>query len=150
MNSIIYYRVGLAIMYPLLFIFVLLVFWIIYKFYIKVSFRVIFQNFLVSVSIVLFYFMSNIFTTTVEFLNCTEIDGNYYISNFLIEKCNDNERYSFWKYNVIWPAFLIFTILFPLILFVYMFRHRKNLFDERVRVNVAFLLNGYSAETFYW
>ena len=85
-----------------------------------------------------------------EFLFCTEIEGNYYISNFLIEQCNDNERYTLWKSILIWPSIVLIIILFPIILFLYMFRHRKNLLDTKFSVYFGFLSQGYSLEMFYW
>ena len=108
------------------------------------------ERFLISVAIVLLFFMSNIFDMTVQFLNCQQIDENYYISSFLIEQCNNNERYSFWKYFFIWPCFLFFIIIVPFVFFLFMFKNRKRLFEEDVIVKIGFLLNGYSTETFYW
>lgn len=138
------------VLYPLSYAFLLLLFWITYKIIYKLTFKKMIERYLISAVIVFIFFMSNIFSTTVNFMNCNKINNDEYIFNFLIERCNDNERYYFWKYTLIWPSFFLFTILIPLILFLYMFKHRNNLFDEDIIVKIGFLLNGYSGKTFYW
>ena len=58
--------------------------------------------------------------------------------------------YDFWKKYLIIPAFLLYVMCFPLILFIFMFKNRKRLFDENFISKSGFLLNGYSSKTYYW
>ena len=109
-----------------------------------------FERFFISVAIVFIFFMSNIFDMTLQYMNCEKIDENYYISSFLIEQCNNNERYSFWKYYFIWPCFIFFIIFIPFVCFLFMFQNKKRLFEDDVIVKIGFLLHGYTSKTFYW
>ena len=106
--------------------------------------------FLISLAITFVIMMPSIFAVAADFLNCTEINGHYYITHFLIERCDENERYIFWKYSLILPSFIFFNLIYPLVLFSFMYRHRENLFDDKIIYKIGFLLNGYSAKTFYW
>ena len=85
-----------------------------------------------------------------EFLNCTELYGNYYITNNLLEKCNDNSRYEYWKYSLIVPSFIVFGFVVPFSAFYYMLNKRDQLFDDKYIYKIGFLLHGYNSKKFYW
>lgn len=136
--------------YPFVFSLILFLFWILYKITKKKSFRFVLERFMITSSIILFYFISPIMNDLSDFLNCTELNGNFYITNHLIEKCNDNTRYNFWKLTIVIPSFLFFGFLIPFFAFYYMFKRRKNLYNDSVIYKIGFFLNGYTAENFYW
>lgn len=96
------------------------------------------------------FFLSSIIGTVADFFNCTQLYDDFFLTNFLLEKCNDNPKYEFWKINLIFPTFLIFIVAFPLLLFFYMYRNRNRLFDSDVVYKIGFLLNGYSEKSYYW
>ena len=110
----------------------------------------ILENLLICIAISFLFFLSPIINILSDFFNCTKLYENQYMTNYLLERCNDNSRYDFWKKYLIIPAFLIYVMCLPLILFTFMFKNRKRLFDENFISKIGFLLNGYSSETYYW
>ena len=150
MNAIPYYKLSILIACPLAFCFLLGFFWILYKFYSKQRFFVIFESFLITISITFFFFQSSIINALTDLLNCTKIENNSYITNYLLEKCTDNIHYEKWRNLLVIPTFSIFCFILPLVPFVYMFKNRKNLYNDKILSKVGFLLNGYSPQYYYW
>ena len=138
-------------MYPFVLSVLLIIFWLFYKLRsFEMDYGIMLEKFLISLSITIILLMPSIFTATANYLNCQDINDHSYISTFLIERCDNNERYTFWKIRLIWPCFFLFNLAFPLSLFIYMFRNKYNLFQEKIIYKIGFLLNGYSSHTFYW
>ena len=150
MNAIPYYKLSILIACPFAFCFLLGFFWILYKFYSKQRAFVIFESFLITVSITFFFCQSSIINGLTDLLNCTKIENNSYITNYLFEKCTDNIHYEKWRNLLVIPTFSIFCFVLPLVPFVYMFKNRKNLYNDRILSKVGFLLNGYSPQYYYW
>lgn len=108
------------------------------------------EGFLITNGMTLFFFLSPIINLLSSFLNCTDINGEKRLTNFLIEKCENNSRYEFWKNNFVIPSFVIFGFLIPFSMFYYMFKRKKDLYEETFRYKIGFLLNGYTSINFYW
>ena len=132
---------------PFAFCFLLGLFWVSYKIYSK---QKIFESFLITISITFFFFQSSVINALADFLNCTQIEQNFYLTNYLLEKCENNLIYENWRNLLIIPSFSIFCLILPLLSFIYMLRNRKNLYTDHILRKVGFLLNGYSPRYFYW
>ena len=140
----------MTIFSPFIFTFLLFVFWIFYKIKENLPFPVMIEHFCITTAISFLFFLSPIINVLADFLDSTEIFGNYYITSYLIERSNNNPQYNLWRNYLILPSFCFFTILFPLCLFIYMQRRKHILFTEGIIYKIGFVLNGYSSETFYW
>lgn len=126
------------------------VFWLIYKFYTKSKFSRIFENFIITLNMTFLYFQSPIVNFLSEILNCTEIENQFYISNYLLERCSENPRYMKWRNYFVIPCFSFFTIIFSFAPLYYMYINKQTLYSKAVFRKIGFLLNGYSFERFYW
>ena len=127
-----------------------MIFWIFYKLLYRKKMEYIVERFLITSAMTLQFFLSPILNVLSDFLNCTKINEDYYLSNYLIEKCNDNPTYNAWALFFVLPCFCIFVIVLPIFSLYYMFTNRKQLFHDRFIYKIGFLLNGYSSYTFYW
>ena len=145
-----YFRMVVLVFYPFLFSVFLMAFWLIYKFYHKVGFFYVLERFFITSGMIMVFFISPIINILSDFLNCTQIYENYYITNFLIEKCNDNSKYTFVRNVFVIPSLFFFAFIFPFFFFVYMFKNRQNLYNYKIMAKVSFWMNGYSIKTFYW
>ena len=150
MNAIPYYKLSILIGCPFAFCFLLGLFWISYKFYSKQKVLVLFENFLITISITFFFFQSSIINALTDLLNCTKIENDDYISNYLLEKCSGNVNYEKWRAFLIIPSFCFFCLILPLLPFVYMFKNRANLYSDKILSKIGFLVNGYSPQHYYW
>ena len=135
---------------PFAFCILLALFWILYKFYSKQSFFVMVENFFITTSITFFFFQSSIINALADLLNCTQIENDYYLDSYLIEKCADETNYHRWRNFMILPAFGFFALILTTLPFIYMFRNKNILYTQDVLRKVGFLLNGYSKQYFYW
>ena len=135
---------------PFAFCYLLALFWIFYKFYSKKRASIILESFLITASITFFFFQPSIINGLSDLLNCTKIENEYYIRNYLIEKCANNTNYNKWQNLMIIPAFCFFAIILTMMPFIYMYKNRENLYRENILRKVGFLMNGYSRTSFYW
>ena len=149
MHSIPYYKTMILIGFPFEFCVLLAIFWIGYKL-LSTKKRIIFESFLISTSITFFYFQSTVLNSLANLLSCTKIENTYYLTNYLLVKCDGNADYGLWRNFVIIPLFTFFSIVLTSLPFIYMFNNRKNLYCDNVLRKVGFLLNGYSKKYFYW
>ena len=148
---IFYYKTLIVIASPLFFTLVMLIFWLIYKLKYHLSlWKHIIDHFLLTFSIIITYFLPSIMNALAQFINCTRLYDEEYITNNLIEKCTNNPRYDLWRFFLIIPSFIFFGAILPLIAFLYAYNNRTRLFDRKVVKKISFLLNGYSEKTFYW
>lgn len=134
---------------PIVFIGIMFIGFILYNFKKKSTFTSLLQKTLVMFSIVIVFFHSNIVNTIASFFNCIDIEKNSYIFAYLIESC-DSENYQYWRNSAAIPGFIFYVVLFPAILFAYMFKNRDSLLDPHVISKVGFMMHGYSPEHFYW
>ena len=136
--------------FPFGFAFFLSIFWFSYKYYSKENVLLILENFLVTTLITFFFFQSSVINALTKLLNCTKIENNYYLTNYLFEKCEGNKSYERWSNFMIIPSFLFFSFALTFFPFFYMFKNRKKLYTASVLRRVGFLLNGYSTRHYYW
>lgn len=137
-------------MYPIIFGCFLFAFWLTMKIIRKMSFYQMLERFLITLAMIFMFFLSSIIGAVADFFNCTQIYNEHYVTNFLIEKCSNNPTYDMWKKYLIIPASCLFLVVFPLILFIYMHKHRDRLFEREIVYKIGFLLNGYSVKSYYW
>ena len=63
--------------------------------------------------------------------------------------CWEGEHTKF-AFGVALPAMLIWSVFVPLFMWVYMYRHRKQLNTVRALRSIGFLYSGYRRELYYW
>ncbi len=135
---------------PIISTFFLIIFWIIYKFFHRLSYKEILEKILITSAITFFYFQPNIINALAKVFDCSSIENEEFLTEYLNINCRTNEAYQIWKYSLFLPAFCFFTIILPLVPFCYMYRNRNQLYEEKIIYKVAFLLNGFSKDKFYW
>lgn len=135
---------------PFLYIIVYFLFYLLFKFIRRFSFKYFKENFILTSSLVFYYFQPSVTNVLSDFLNCTKIGENYHLSNYLEEQCTNNNRYFIWTLILVIPSLLIYTFFFPGIAFLYMFANRKRLYDADTIYKIGFMLNGFVKEKFYW
>ena len=108
------------------------------------------ERFIITTTICFFYFQSPIITQLSSLLDCTTIENESYLTNYLLEQCSNNQRYTDWRNHFVIPCFLFFTIVLSAIPLIYMQKNKEQLFSEEVVRKIGFLLNGYTINTFYW
>ena len=140
----------MIILIPLVFSCLLIIFWLFYKMMYKLSFMLTLEHILLTISISIHFFLSSIINALADFINCSDLNNDSYITNYLMEKCSNNLRYLKWRNYLVIPSFAIFAGFLPTIAFLYTYSNRERLFDKKVIKNVRFFLNGYSTKTFYW
>ena len=150
MNFVPYAKTLLVIVCPVGFCFYLVIFWIACKFYKKIGFSIIIKNFVVTAAITFFYFQAQVINTAAGILNCSKIENESYISEYLLERCSNNGRYTEWRNILVFPAACFFVLILPFWALYYMNKNKARIFSKEVICKVGFLLNGYSPENFYW
>lgn len=138
------------IIYPLAFCSILFVFWLLINLKLNFDFKTLMDKFLVTSNMVFVFFIPTYVNTLMDFLNCSEINGKHYVTNYLVIRCDNNENYQFWIKFIISPCLCVFALILPFSAFYYMFCNRKILFTQKIICKIGFLLNGYSSKTFYW
>lgn len=146
---IFYYKTLLIITMPLVFCFTFLIFWVIHKLIYKKTWKYMMEKFSITVALIMTFFMFSIVNTCAQFLDCTNIDGEYFVTNYLLLSCS-SEDYLWWKYLIILPTIFIFSLMIPAVILLYMFKHRHNLFQKNILYKVGYMLNGYKTEIYYW
>jgi len=140
----------MIIIYTFVFCFLLAIFWILYKFYWKIKSVILYEGILISITITFFFFQSSIIHALADLMSCTTIDNEKYIANYLLEPCTKNPLYGNWQYYMIIPGFCFYCIFLSLVPFVYMCKHRSQLFEANYIRKIGFLLYGYSSAKFFW
>lgn len=134
---------------PFIYSFFLIYFWLVHKFIYKTSFKLALEKYLITVSIVFFFFQSPIINSLCEIINCTPLGESSYMTNYLKEECYTSTHLDLIFYYVI-PCFICFVFILPAIPFFIMWKNRKILCSEKMIYKIGFLLNGYDKDVFYW
>lgn len=146
---IFYYKLLMVIISPFIFIVIFFIFWILYKFHTKKPWKFVLERFYITSILIILFFMFSIINSCAQFLNCSEIGDDKFITNYLSESCSSS-RYAIWKYGFIIPIFLLFATIFPGLILSFMIKNRKNLFTKDNIYKIGYMMNGYKSETFYW
>lgn len=149
-EEIFYYKSLMSISTPIFFGVFLIIFWIAYAFKHKMKFSKMVSNFLTTFSILILFFLPSILNTITDFINCTNLNGEEYVSNFPMVKCSNNPEYLKWRNYLILPSFLFFCVFLPFLAFVYAYKNKESLHEERVMQNIGFLFKGYEDKYYYW
>ena len=127
-----------------------MIFWFCFMMFYKITFKKVIKKFLITLAIETNLFLSAIINALANFVNCSEIDNEFYITNYLAEKCSNNYRYSLWRNALIIPSFIVFAVILPLLAFNFMFKNRQKLLSKNIIQYVGFLLSGFEIKKFYW
>jgi len=150
LNLVPYIKILLVICCPVGFCGLLMFFWIAYKIYKKSEFSIILECFLITSTITFFYFQIPVINELAGMLNCYPIENESYITDYPLEPCTNNSRYSDWTNILVIPAACFFVLILPVWPIYYMHKNKNRIFSKEVIQKVGFLLNGYSPQSFYW
>lgn len=128
----------------------LIIFWIAYALKRKMNFFKMLSSFLTTFSILILFFLPAILNTITDFINCTDLNGEEYVTNFPMVKCSNNLEYQKWRNYLIFPSFFFFCVFLPFLAFIYAYRNKESLHEESVMQNIGFLLKGYDDKYYYW
>lgn len=148
-SIIIYIKTMIMLIIPGLFLLMILLFWIIRRCLKNHSLQFILERIFITGTMTLFFFQCPLITSLTQIMNCVDIGGNSYVSNFLVERC-DSPTYNFWRIFITIPFFCFYTVFLPLLAFSYMLYHRNNLYEENIIYKIGYLLNGFREEYFVW
>ena len=128
----------------------LLIFWLLAAKIKKLSLNEAMKNFLQSQIIIITFLLSSIINTLADFVNCTTINKEKFNVNFLTVQCTHDDNYLFWRNFFIFPSFIFYAFLLPIVAFIYMYKNRINIFKFEIFSKISFLLNGYKKDSYYW
>ena len=80
---------------------------------------------------------------------CTEIDNESRLEDYLVLKCYEGEHGLLTYVHTI-PFLIFWIVLYPLSIFIYLRKNRKNLESQAVKTNAGFIIEGYTLEYYYW
>ena len=80
----------------------------------------------------------NIISILLGSSSCVEVDGTSYIKEDKRYKCFDEEHMKY-MYMIILPAMLFWGILIPLMIFLDLYRNRKNFNNLKIRFMYGYL-----------
>ena len=114
------------------------------------EFSLMIERFLATTTITFFYFQAPVINALAGILNCSRIENESYITDYLLEQCTNNARYSEWRKILVLPTACFFVLILPAWSIYYMNKNKERIFNKEVICKVGFLLNGYSPQVFYW
>ena len=90
----------------------------------------------------LIYIQNDIVYLLVSMVSCRNLGDKYYILANLTYDCYTEDYYSYLN-KLILPFLLFWVIILPAILFVFLFRNRKNLHKSNISLKYGILYKEY-------
>jgi hypothetical protein len=111
----------------------------------------VFRKQWVATLVVLFFLIHpNILRSSFSYFSCTEIQsGQFWLNENLDIRCFDSKHNSF-ALAVILPVLVIWGLLVPLLVLLYLSRTRRELSEINTKLRFGFLYNGFKRSKFYW
>jgi hypothetical protein len=111
----------------------------------------VFRKQWVATLVVLFFLIHpNILRSNFSYFSCTEIEsGEFWLNENLDIRCFDSKHNSF-ALAVVMPVLVIWGLLVPLLVLLYLSRKRKELSEINTKLRFGFLYNGFKQSKFYW
>jgi hypothetical protein len=111
----------------------------------------VFRKQWVATLVVLFFLIHpNILRSNFSYFSCTEIEtGQFWLNENLDIRCFDSKHNSF-ALSVVLPVLVIWGLLVPLLVLLYLSRKRKELSEINTKLRFGFLYNGFKQSKFYW
>ncbi|KAL4478065.1 hypothetical protein ABPG72_013504 [Tetrahymena utriculariae] len=107
------------------------------------------KNSLISLLIAFaFIFQQDIIYSLFSVSSCRQIGNQYYISNFLTEKCYTSQYYTY-SLSIVLPLLLVWAILFPFLLYFKISKILKPTFTNSLR-QVGFMTCDYKIQNCHW
>ena len=91
----------------------------------------------------------NILNECASSLFCIQINGVNVLKNEPLYSC-DSDLHYYMKSLFLWPMFMLWSFLLPLIILAYLFKNRNKLYEARVFKKMNFFYIGYLSKYFYW
>ncbi|KAL4483622.1 hypothetical protein ABPG72_006688 [Tetrahymena utriculariae] len=147
-SEFIYSRLVYASLIPLFYLLILVV---IMSIYLKVFKQKQLEISTISVSII-YLFISlqpSLVSQLIQILSCRQIGDQYYISSNLQFECYTSLFYK-WVYFYVIPVLATQTVIFPLLIFQYLYRYREKLNSIKLMKRLGFLYYEFKKECYYW
>ena len=91
----------------------------------------------------------NILNECVNTLSCIELNGVNVLKNDPLYSC-DSDFHLYMKFFFLWPMFMLWSFLLPIIILAYLFKNRNKLYEAKVFKKMNFFYIGYRSKFFYW
>ena len=106
---------------------------------------------MLTVCVALYSFQPTILSILVQMSMCESFNFGSYLKVYLLESCDSTLYLSFY-YDLVLPLLIIFSILLPgfLIIYISIKKYRGQLFDKEVMQKIGFIITGFKKQNFYW
>lgn len=91
----------------------------------------------------------NILNECLNALTCIDIDGKLFLKDEPIYSC-ESDIHAYMKYFFLWPAFIIWGFILPLLILLYLFIYKKRLYEAKVFKKFNFFYIGYRLKYYFW
>lgn len=132
---------------PFILIIMTLIFWKIYQKIKKVV--EIYDKIYASFIGIIIMMQQNILNECLNALTCIDIDGKLFLKNEPIYSC-ESDIHTYIKYFFLWPAFIIWGFILPLLILLYLFLYKKRLYEAKVFKKFNFFYIGYRLKYYFW
>jgi hypothetical protein len=134
---------------PVIFSLAATAFWAIH-FAIRRDKRVFRMQWVATLVVLFFIIHPNILRSNFSYFACTEIQsGESWLKENLDIRCFDS-KYNSFALVVVLPVLMIWGLLVPLLVLLYLVRRRKELSELNMKLRFGFLYNGFKKSKFYW
>ena len=146
--NIVYLRLIIGIIFPFVLFFSFAIVFLMFQYVIKKDKK---KNFvLYSVMLFLFiYIQPNLIEKMLAILSCRKISNNLYMKADTANLCY-SAQHIFYIIVLVSPAAIILGFLFPICLYLFLFKRRKKLNMNYYLKRFGFLYNEYKPKYFYW
>ena len=132
---------------PFILVLMTIIFWKIYQKIKKIP--EIYDKIYASVIGIYIMMQQNIMNESLNALSCIQIEGKNYLENDPVYSC-DTDLHFYLKSFFLWPVFVIWGFLLPIVILIYLFIYRKKLYEAKVFKRINFFYIGYREKYFYW
>ena len=91
----------------------------------------------------------SVLNENIKILNCMRIDGHRFLRIKPDYSC-ESDIYKWTSIFYIWPAFILWAFIIPLIILSFLIRNRKKLYEIEVFKRFNFFYIGYKSRYYYW
>ena len=134
--------------FPFIVIFIVFLVWGVVSAF-KRSLRFIRVHFISTCVVVVLLMHTSVSNTILSLFSCKKINGVYWNTSDYNLKCFESQHME-GLLNIGVPGVIIWCISVPSVMFIGLFRHKKQLEEEDTLVKFKTLFSGYKAEFYYW
>ena len=144
------FKVVLTGFVPLVLILICSLFWSLLYFFMHKWWSNLKRNIIVSIIWIIFLLHPTITKSSLQIFEWTNVDQNDKRMSLFIDYSWYSSEHLFWIAWVTIPNFLVWIAGAPFLAFYILFKHRKQLEDEKIKAYMLVLYQGLKPKTFYW